>query len=173
MKKIGTLYLLVFGFCALANPSGDLNDKGQFISLQGEEMPSSAFLGVGLGYGQNIVFQRSYLGFFAVNLKFNSMFDDSLYNNEAVKRMYFTEFDWGYEFMRHNIFSFGLDTSHGVGLTYKGKAAFSNGIGAFGKIQKDSFSFSVGCGIKHLNPFHSIAYERTDSYWRLKFQYRL
>ena len=173
MKRIIILYLVIFGFCALANPSGDLNDKGQFISLQGEVMPNSAFLGIGLGYGQNIVFQRSYLGFFAVNLKFNSMFDDSLYNNEAVKRMYFTELDYGYEFMRHNVFSFGLDTSHGVGLTYKGKVAFSNGVGAFGKIQKDSFSFSVGCGIKHLNPFHRTAYERTDFYWRLKFQYRL
>ena len=173
MKKVVRLYLVIFGFCALANPSGDLNDKGRFISLQGEVMPNSAFLGAGLGYGRNVVFQKSYLGFFAVNLKFNSMFDDNLYNNEAVKIMYFTELDYGYEFMRHNVFSFGLDTSHGVGLTYKGKAAFSNGIGIFGKIQKDSFAFYGGFGIKHLNPFHRIVYERTDFYWCLKFQYRL
>lgn len=173
MKKTGILYLVIFGFCALANPSGDLNDKGRFISLQGEVMPNSSFLGVGLGYGQNIVFQKNYLGFFAVNLKFNSMFDDSLYNNKSVKIMYFTELDYGYEFMRRDVFSFGLDTFHGVGLTYKGKAAFSNGIGVFGKIQKDSFAFSVGFGIKHLNPFHRIAYERTDFYVCLELQYRL
>lgn len=171
MKRILLLYLLTFGCCVLANPS---NDKGKLISLQGEYMPDSGFLGVGLEYGQNILFQRSYLGFFGVGVSFYYMFnDDLLFYNEKMRMSYFTKLDYGWEFMRHNVISLGLNTTHGLGLTYKAKAVFSNGIGIFGKVQKDSIALYAGFGIKHLNPFGSLAYERMDFYWQLKLQYRL
>lgn len=172
MKRILLLYLLTFGCYALANPS---DDKGKLISIQGNWMPNSSFLGVGLEYGQNILFQRSYFGFFGISASFyiiETFFGIPFYN-EKMRMSYFTELDYGWEFMRHNALSFGLNTTHGLGLTYKGKALFSNGIGIFGKIQKDFIALYVGLGGKHINPFGDLAYERVDIYWRLKLQYRL
>ena len=181
MKRILIFYLVTFGFCALANLSDDLigeptDDRGRFISLQGEMMTDvegAGFLGTGLGYGQNIVFQSNYLGFWEISMKFCLFVDTQLLYDGKVKEVYFTELNYGYEFMRHNIISFGLDTSHGLGLSYKGKVVFNNGIGVFGKIQKDFFVIYGGYGIKHLNSFNEITYERVSSYFRLEFQYRL
>lgn len=167
MKRISIFCLVTFGFCALANP---LADKGGFISFQGDITGNAGFYGTGLGYGQNIVIQPVYLGFFEISVRFH--YNPESFNRD-VKMTYFTELNYGYEFMRHSWFSFGLDTFHGLGLTYKGKLAFSNGIGIFGKIKKDSFAFSVGCGIGHRNPFNLITEERFDIYWRLKLQYYL
>ena len=167
MKRILIFCLVTFGFCALANT---LDDKGRFISFQGDISGNAGFFGAGLGYGQNIVIQPGYLGFFEINMRFHY---NQLSYNRDVKMTYFTELNYGYEFMRHSLFSFGLDTFHGLGLTYQGKLAFSNGIGIFGKIKKDSLAFSIGYGIGHRNPFNLIEIERFDHYWRLKLQYYL
>ena len=98
MKKILIVSLLLCGFYTQA----DMYTKSNFInahlgyiySTPHEAGGSIRFPTVGVGYGRHMTYNDSYIGFFEVNYLLPTF-----------------EVKYGYEFMRQNTFSFGLDIS--------------------------------------------------------------
>ena len=133
------------------------------------------------GYGQNLVLPK-YSGFFEIHLKIHDISLD--WPGNKTKKGYgissiglFAELKYGYEFLRHNFFSFGWDTTHGLGFIGAG-AAFSNALGAFGKWKwTDSTSILMEAGLSHHNQFrtadHIVKFNNFGPYIHLGLQCRL
>ena len=88
---------------------------------------------------------------------YNQKKEKSRYNSTvALLNAFFLEFKYGYEFLRQNTFSFGLDTSLGFGFVGT-RPGFSNAIGGFGKMKATSaLSAILQAGLQHHNQFRTI-----------------
>ena len=116
-----------------------------------------------IGYGQNILSNNSYFGFFEISLRSNALLSSLLFFGDKSIHWSFREISfelkYGWEFMRNNIFSFGIDTAHGFGLIFKETTdlAFSNSLGVFGRLKlSNSTSLSLRTGMQHLNAFNEV-----------------
>ena len=170
------ILLLAYGFYASADTSQEdtSNSVNRFLSFNVnadfELNESLGYFRESIGYGQNILSNNSYFGFFEISLRANALLN-SLGIGDKYLRWDFKdislEFKYGWEFMRNNIFSFGIDTAHGFGLMILqsggcapvsyAAAAFSNALGVFGRIKlSNSTSLSLRIGMQHLNAFDRI-----------------
>jgi len=110
MKKLLILVLLL---CGLYAQAGIHNSKDSFVDIHGGIGAFFIFTPVfSLGYGKHITNSSdSYLGFWSINWSMLTIF----------------EAKYGYEFMRQNIFSFGLDISALISA-YLGLGSDSPGV---------------------------------------------
>ena len=97
MKKLLILSLLLYGLYAQADSKNNYIDISGGLSAGG----ISALPVFSLGYGRHIINSNSYLGFIGINL------GSIVVGKSRLPIM--AEVKYGYEFMRNNTFSFGLD----------------------------------------------------------------
>ena len=131
-----------------------------------------------IGYGQNIILNNNYFGFFSIALNFNFFLNslESVFGSDksflwSFKDIFF-ELKYGWEFMKDRIVSFGVDTAHGLGtislssggcaITYYPAFAFSNAIGVFARVNSGLLSLTLHTGIQHHNAFEEFMYIITD-----------
>ena len=145
MKNLFFIILLVCGLYAKADMHS-MGHDGYFtihVGMDVGDFSVEQIFGT-LGYGRNFMSQGSYMGFGELGLK------------GLTNLMIFVKY--GYEFMQHSDFSFGLDLAvlfgmAGFDLNEVGDfdaLGFGNTLGVFGKAKiADSMSVLLRVGAKH------------------------
>lgn len=147
MRKL-LLSLLFAG--GLFTQMGFAEDSFVIVSAGLNGMPSETMMEISYGIeaGKNFYNGQNYLGFLSLGL--SALGTPSMkplaVGLPFVQMVPYLMLTYGYEFMRNNVVSFGLDVSYGVG--WMSDQFYSvNNIGPFGKWNLDRFSVLLRAGL--------------------------
>ena len=154
MRKYTCIFFCIVGMFYVQAVQAD---KERFLSLNtGLDFVLNESIGswnISFEYGQSIISNWGYCGFYTVGATFP--LDGPGYIGVNL--------EYGYEFQRDKTFSFGWDTFHSIGQTSSYKShgwGFGNAFGAFVRIKlTDTISVPIHIGLSHNNPFKTVVTE--------------